>query len=309
MDDKLNATYLTIGGYVEVNKYRFLYFFVTLALYTLIILSNSIILYLIWRHRSLHEPMYIFIAALSVNSLLFSTAIYPKFLFDFLCERQTISYQACLFQHFLFYTLGGADFLLLAAMAYDRYVSICNPLLYPMIMTKRTVTILLFLAWFLSGSQVAVSVVISSNQKLCHFTLRGIFCNNSVFKLTCQTSRVNSIYGIVVLINILVLPVLFILFTYTKILLITYRSSKDIRRKAAETCLPHVLVLISFSLLCVYNIIAARVDLNFPKVVHLIMSLQVVLYNPLLNPIIYGVKMKEINKHLRKLLGLVKESH
>ncbi|CAN9498455.1 unnamed protein product [Ophioblennius macclurei] len=302
MDDDLNTTYLTIGGYVEVGKYRYVYFFVILAFYLLIILSNSAIVYVIWRHQNLHEPMYVFIAALSVNSLLFSTAVYPKFLVDFLSDRRTISYQACLFQFFLFYTLGGADFLLLATMAYDRYVSICKPLLYPSIMTKRTVTILLFLAWFLSGSQVAVSVVISGNQKLCHFTMKGIFCNNSVFRLHCKSSRVNTIYGLVVLINILVLPVLFIFFTYAKILLITFGSSRDLKKKAAETCLPHVLVLVSFSLLCVYNILAARVDLHFPKVVHLIMSLQVVLYNPLLNPIIYGVKMKEINKHLRKLV-------
>ncbi|XP_069011399.1 olfactory receptor 51E1-like [Embiotoca jacksoni] len=308
MNDELNVTYITLGGYVEVDKYRYLYFLIMCALYVLIIFSNSIIVYLIWAHQNLHEPMYIFIAALSVNSILFSTNIYPKLLVDFLSEKQIISYQACLFQYFMFYTLGGSDFLLLVAMAFDRYVSICKPLQYPTIMRKTTVNTLLLLAWFLPAVQIAVPTGLSADKKLCDFTLKGIFCNNSIFKLHCVMSKAIYVYGLVVLLNLGLLPVLFILFTYTKIIIISYCSGRDVRKKAAETCLPHLLVLICFFCLIIYDISIARIEFDFPKSVRLIMTLQVVLYNPLFNPIIYGLKMKEISKHLKKLFHHVKLS-
>merc|ERR1712035_31842 len=115
------------------------------TVYILIICCNFTIVCLIWIHKNLHEPMYIFIAALLLNSVVFSTALYPKLLIDFLSEQQIISYSACLFQYFIFYSLSGSEFLLLSAMAYDRYVSICKPLQYPTIMRKTTVSVFLVL--------------------------------------------------------------------------------------------------------------------------------------------------------------------
>ena len=301
MDDELNATYITLGGHVEVNKYRYVYFLVIFTVYILIICSNSTIVYLILVHKNLHEPMYIFIAALLLNSVVFSTAIYPKLMIDFLSEKQIISYSACLFQFYLFYAVGGSEFLLLSAMAYDRYVSICKPLQYPTIMRKNTVSIFLFFAWLLPACHVAVPTILSAETKLCNLTLQGIFCNNAIYKLQCVTSRVITIYGVVALLDLAILPMLFIIFTYTKILIITYRSGREVRKKAAETCLPHLSVLISISCLTVYDISIARVQSNFPKTARLIMMLQIVLYHPLFNPLIYGLKMKEISKHLKRL--------
>ncbi|XP_061917921.1 olfactory receptor 11A1-like [Entelurus aequoreus] len=210
MDAEFNGTFITLGGLVDLDQYRYLYFVIFLTLYILILFTNGTIICVICIHRNLHEPMYIFIAALSLNSLLFSTAIYPKLCIDVLSQKQTISHSACLFQYFLFYSFAKSDFLLLSAMAYDRYVSICKPLQYPTIMGKRTVVVLLTLAW-------------------------------------CA----------------------------------------EVRKKALETCLPHLIVLFSFVYL--------------PKIVHLIMTLQIVVYSPLFNPIIYGVKMKEIWKHIKRL--------
>ena len=102
-------------------------------------------------------------------------------------------------------------------------------------------------------------------------------------------------------VNVALLPVLFILFTYTRILIITYQSSREVRRKAAQTCLPHLIVLINFSCLSVYDVIIVGLESDFPKIVHLIMPLQIILYHPLFNPIMYGLKMKEIYKHLKRL--------
>uniref|UniRef100_A0A3Q3SFL9 Olfactory receptor n=1 Tax=Mastacembelus armatus TaxID=205130 RepID=A0A3Q3SFL9_9TELE len=267
-------------------QYRYVYFLLMFTVYILIVCFNSTIVCLIWIHKNLHEPMYIFIAALLLNSVLYSTNIYPKLLIDVLSEKQIISYSACLVQFFTNYSLGSAEFLLLAAMSYDRYVSICKPLQYPTIMTKTNICIFLVLAWFLAAS---VSI---------HF--KGIICNSTVSKLQCVSRELN-IYGLVCFVNFLILPVLFILFTYIRIFIITYRSGREVRRKAAQTCLPHLIVLVNFSCLGSFDVLLVQMETDFPKIVRLIMSLQTILYHPLFNPIIYGLKMKEIYKHLRKL--------
>ncbi|XP_062287915.1 olfactory receptor 11A1-like [Scomber scombrus] len=301
MDDELNVTYITVDGYVEVEKYRYVYFLIMFTVYILIICSNIIIVCLIWVHKNLHEPMYVFIAALLLNSVLYSTAIYPKMLIDFLSEKQIISYSACLFQFYIFYSLGLSDFLLLSAMAYDRYVSICKPLQYPVIMRKNMISIFLVLAWLLPACQMAVLVIQIADTKLCNFNLKGIFCNNAIYSLHCVRSKFVTIYGVVILFNFILLPMLFIIFTYIRILILTYQSCREVRKKAAETCLPHLLVLISITCLSAYDVSIARLESNFPKMARLIMTLQIVLYHPLFNPLIYGLKMKEISKHLKRL--------
>ncbi|XP_026152033.1 olfactory receptor 6N2-like [Mastacembelus armatus] len=301
MDCELNVTCVNIEGYVEVDKYRYVYFVIMFIIYLLIICFNSTIVCLIVIHKNLHEPMYVFIAALLLNSVLFSTNIYPKLLIDVLSEKQIISYSACLFQYFIFYFLGSAEFLLLTAMSYDRYVSICKPLQYPTIMTKNSVSVFLVLAWFLAACHSAVPTILSAETKLCNFFFKGMFCNNAIYGLLCVRTSALSVFGVVALFDLLILPFLFIIFTYTKILIITYRSGREVRRKAAETCLPHLMVLIGYSCLCIYDIAIVRVESNFPKTARLIMTLQIVLYHPLFNPLIYGLKMKEISKHLKRL--------
>ncbi|XP_031150934.1 olfactory receptor 10J4-like [Sander lucioperca] len=303
MDNELNVTYITFDGHVEVQKYRYLYFVIMFTAYILIICSNSTIVGIIVINKSLHEPMYIFIAALLINSVLFSTAIYPKLLIDFLSEKQIISYSACLFQWFMYYTLTCSEFFLLGAMSYDRYVSICKPLQYPTIMRKTTVYIFLILAWILPACQISIGPLLIANEKLCYFVLKGIICNSTIKKLHCVSSAVVDIYGLILFVGSVPLPVLFILFTYTRILIIIYRSSREVRRKAAQTCLPHLLVLINFSCLTTYDVLLGRLEINVSKTVRLIMSLQMILYHPLFNPIIYGLKMKEIYKHLKRLFS------
>ncbi|XP_030613292.1 olfactory receptor 6N2-like [Archocentrus centrarchus] len=307
MDVELNVTLLTLGGFVELHRYRYLYFVVIFTLYILILCCNSTIVCIIWTHTNLHEPMYIFIAALLINSVLYSTTIYPKLLSDVLSEKQVISYPLCVFQAFLYYTLDGSEILLLAAMAYDRYVSICKPLQYPVIMNKITVHVYLVLAWLIPAFETAVLAVLYSNVKLCRFTLTGIFCNNSFYKLQCVPSVAISIYGVVLLINIALLPLLFILFSYIRILRISYQSCREVRKKAAKTCLPHLLVLINFSCFIVFDVIIVRLESDLSTSLCLILTFQSILFHPLLNPIIYGLKMSEISKHLKILMCLVKK--
>ncbi|XP_032424673.1 olfactory receptor 11A1-like [Xiphophorus hellerii] len=306
MDGEVNETYITLKGHVELDRFRYLYFAVMLAAYACIVVCNLTIVYVIWTHENLHEPMYVFIAALLLNSVVFSTNIYPKLLSDFLSEKQIISYSACYLQFFLFYSLSGSEFSLLAAMAYDRYVSICKPLQYPTIMGRNTVSIFLSLAWLVPASVTGVQVILSSNIKLCRLNLDGVLCNNSIYHMYCVSSKVHIVFGALSVAFIVFFSLLFIVFTYSRILIISYRSSKEVRKKAAQTCSPHLLVLISFSCLCAFDVIIARLGSNLTKLIRLIMTLQVILYHPLFNPIIYGLKMKEISKHLRRLFSQAK---
>ncbi|XP_061917925.1 olfactory receptor 10AG1-like [Entelurus aequoreus] len=306
MDAEFNGTFITLGGFVDVDKYGYIYFVILLTLYIIILCSNCTIICLIWIHRNLHEPMYIFIAALSINSVLFSTVIYPKLCIDVLSQKQTISYSACMFQYCIYNSLGPSDVLLLSAMAYDRYVSICKPLQYPTIMGKRTVIVLLILAWFLPASQLAVGVLIMFKQKMCTFTTGGFWCNNSVHRLYCVKSTFLTVYVLIFIIGIVVIPVMFILFTYIKIFQITYQSSVEVRKKAIETCLPHLMVLICSSSLGAFDAMTDRMESNLPKSILLVITFQIIVFTPLFNPIIYGVKMKDISKHIKTLFCQVK---
>ncbi|XP_013879277.1 olfactory receptor 6M1-like [Austrofundulus limnaeus] len=301
MDNVGNVSYITMSGYVELSKYKYLFFTVMFLLYILIICSNSVIVYLIWSNKGLHEPMYIFIAALLFNCVLYSTNIYPKLLIDFLFEKQIISYSSCIFQFFMFYTLGITEFLLLAVMAFDRYVSLCNPLRYQTIMTKTTVSICLVMAWLFPVCHIAFETIFTAEAKLCSLNLNGIICNNAIFTLHCVKSKPLTVLGLLSLIDLVILPVLFTIFTYTKIFIISYQQCKTFRKKAAETCVPHLLVLASCSYLAAYDVIIARVESHFPKTARFIMTLQIFLYHPIINPFIYGIKMKEISKHLKTL--------
>nr|XP_020444507.1 olfactory receptor 10AG1-like [Monopterus albus] len=301
MDNNLNETYITLDGYVEVHKNRYLYFMIMFTAYSLILCINSTVVSLIVIHKNLHEPMYIFIAALLLNSVLLSTSLYPKLLIDVLSEKQIISYSACLFQWHGYFYLTFSEISLLAVMAYDRYVSICKPLQYPTIMRKSKICFFLVLAWLLPACVISLPVSLSANAKLCKFTYKGIICGTGILKLHCVTSRVIYIYGFVVLVIFNTLPVLFILFTYTRIFIVCYRSSGVVRRKAVQTCLPHLLILINFTCFMGVDVILSRLDIDFPKTVRLITTLQVILYSPLFNPIIFGLKMKKISKHVKRL--------
>ncbi|XP_032365891.1 olfactory receptor 52E2-like [Etheostoma spectabile] len=192
------------------------------------------------------------------------------------------------------------------APCYISDVSICKPLQYHVIMRETTVNILLIFAWVLPTCQFSVGPLLIANKKLCYFVLKGIICNSTINKLHCVSSTVMNIFGLILFVGSVPLPVLFILFTYTRIFIVTYRSSREVRRKAAQTCLPHLLVLINFSCLMSYDVLLARLETDVPKTVRLIMSLQLVIYHPLFNPIMYGLKMKEIYKNLKKLFFKVR---
>ncbi|XP_053092018.1 LOW QUALITY PROTEIN: putative olfactory receptor 13C6 [Pangasianodon hypophthalmus] len=215
MDYSPNFTYLTLEGHVDLEHYRYVYFIFTLTVYIMIICFNTVIISVILKKKCLHEPMYIFIAALLCNALLGSTTLYPKLLIDLLSEKQTVSYKECLFQAFCLYTYGVSEFTLLSTMAYDRYVSICKPLQYATLVKNSTVRKILFLSWFLPSCEVAVGVILAYQLQLFTFKLNRIYCDNySVVKLSCKETSLNNIYGLFIFVIAVFPPVIFIIYSY-----------------------------------------------------------------------------------------------
>ncbi|XP_058234242.1 olfactory receptor 6N2-like [Hemibagrus wyckioides] len=297
-------TYLTLEGHVDLEHYRYVYFMFTLIAYIMIICFNSVIISVIFRNKHLHEPMYIFIAALLCNALFGATALYPKLLIDLLSEKQTVYYKDCLLQAFCLYTYGASEFTLLSAMAYDRYVSICKPLQYATLVKMSTVRKLIFLSWFFPSCELGVGIILASQLQLCKFKLNRIYCDNySVVKLSCKETSLNNIYGLFIFIIAVFPPVIFIIYSYVCILTVCLKNSKDFRRKALRTCLPHLLIFINFSVNMCFEIINNRLESKqIPHIITMILSVEYVLIPPLFNPIIYGLKLQEINNNIKNML-------
>ncbi|XP_036421659.1 olfactory receptor 6N2-like [Colossoma macropomum] len=302
MDYFTNVTYLSLEGHVELEKYRYIYFIITLTVLILIICCNSVVISVIYTNKCLHEPMYIFIAALLCNSLFGTAAFYPKVLSDLLSEIQVISHGACLFQAFCLYTYAASEFALLSAMAYDRYVSICKPLQYATLVKMSTVKKLLFFCWFVPSCEIGISIILTY-RKLCKFKLNRISCSNySIAKLSCGDITAMNTYGLLALPIAVCPPVMFVIYSYIRIIDICLKNSKEFRRKALQTCFPHLFVFTTFSCTACFEVINNRLEGNVPHIFAVIMSAENMVIPPLLNPIIYGLKLQEISKRIKRLI-------
>ncbi|XP_017540133.1 olfactory receptor 52E8-like [Pygocentrus nattereri] len=302
MDYSTNITYLSLEGHVELEKYRYVYFVICLVIFILIICCNSVVISVIYTNEHLHEPMYIFIAALLCNALFGAAAFYPKLLSDFLSETQVISHGACLFQAFCIYTYAAAEFTLLAVMAFDRYVSICKPLQYATLMKMSTVKKLLFFCWFIPSCEIGISIILTYRQ-LCKYKLNRIYCSNySVAKLSCGDLTAVSTYGLSALPIAVCPPVMFVIYSYVRIIDVCLKNSKDFRRKTLQTCFPHIFIFTTFSCTACFEVINSRFEGNVPHLFAMIMSAENMVIPPLLNPIIYGLKMQEIWNRIKRIL-------
>ncbi|XP_036421662.1 olfactory receptor 6N2-like [Colossoma macropomum] len=303
MDNSSEVIYLFMDGHVELHKYRYFYFISTLTVYLLIIFFNAVVIFVIYTNKCLHEPMYIFIAALLFNSLFGTSALYPKLLSDFLSERPVTSYSACLFQAFSIYTYGASEFTLLSAMAYDRYVSICKPLQYATLVKMSTVKKFLFFCWLFPACEIGILIILTYQLQLCKFNLDRIYCNDySIAKLSCGDTSVTNVYG-QFCVTLTVFPALiFIIYSYVRIFEICFKNSKEFRRKALQTCFPHLFIFISFSFNSCFEVINTRLEGNVPHIVSVMVSVENLVIPPLINPIMYGLKLQDIYSKIKKMM-------
>ncbi|XP_066532026.1 olfactory receptor 2F1-like [Hoplias malabaricus] len=307
MDLFTNTSFITLTGHIELEKYRYVYFIVCLFVYLLIVCCNILVLFVIYTDKHLYEQMYVFIAALLLNSLIGATIFYPKLLSDFLSETQVISRDACIFQSFFIYTYAGSEFTLLSAMAYDRYVSICKPLQYSALVKISTCKKLLFFCWIVPSCETGVGLILTYQLKLCRFKINRIYCNNNVIvKLSCDNTSIKTSYGMFAFSVAVFPPVVFIIISYIQILNICLKNSKDFRRKALQTCFPHLFTFTCFTVTSCFEIINSWLEARLPPVFSLLMSIINLIIPPVINPVIYGLKMQEIRKRIKRIFWKTK---
>ncbi|XP_066556112.1 olfactory receptor 2G3-like [Amia ocellicauda] len=302
-------TTFILSAYYEIGDIKYMYFIILLLLYIFTISANLIIIVVIYVERSLHEPMYFFLCILSVNAIFGSTALCPCLLTNILSDSHDISRISCLVQVFCLHIFGQCEFSSLALMGYDRYLSICYPLQYNMIMTPTKVLNLIILSWLYSICPFAIHFILTLQLPLCGRIIEKIACANySIVKLSCIDTSINNIYGLVVLILNTVLPVILILYSYLQILRLCLRSSKESQAKALNTCTPHLVTLINFFISTFFEIVQSRFNMSHvSSEVRIFLSVYFLIITPLINPIIYGIRIGNISVKLRK--WLVHQTH
>ncbi|XP_074534801.1 olfactory receptor 11A1-like [Halichoeres trimaculatus] len=302
----INVTQLShfrLGGFSETRFLKYIYFLVAILIYMLILCANLLLIAVICRNRSLHEPMYMFPCSLFVNELFGSTAFFPLLLDQILSDTHTVSVPLCFLQIFFLYSYVFVEFFNLTVISYDRYVAICYPLQYNSYMTFKRVSVHIATAWLTAFISIACILSLSSTLQLCGNVINNIYCNNySIVKLACSDTRVNNIYGLVHSAIFILFPMILIFYTYMRILRVCFSGSKQTRQKAVSTCTPHLVSLFNFSFGICFEVIQSRFEMSkLPALLPIFLSLYFFVCQPFLNPIIYGTKMSKISDMCKRL--------
>ncbi|TKS80485.1 Olfactory receptor 11A1 Hs6M1-18 [Collichthys lucidus] len=299
------VSYFTLGAYFDTELFKYLLFVIIVIFYILILCANVFLIVVICMHRSLHEPMYIFLCSLFMNELYGSTGLFPFLLIQILSDVHTVSAPFCFLQIFCVYTYGAVEFLNLAVMSYDRYLAICYPLHYNRLMTSTKVAVLIAVTWLFPFLAIIVLVSLSSSLQLCGNIIDKVYCGNyAIVKLACSDTTVNNIYGLIYTVISIIIPFILIFYTYMKILKVCFSGSKQTRQKAVSTCTPHLASLLNFSFGCCFQILQSRFDMSsVPNMLAILLSLYFLTCQPLFTPVLYGLKMSKIRIICKRLLS------
>ncbi|XP_031166339.1 olfactory receptor 2A14-like [Sander lucioperca] len=298
------VSYFTFGAYFDIGLFKYLFFTVIMCFYAVIICANLLLIVVICKNRSLHEPMYLFLCSLFVNELFGSTGLFPFLLVQILSDIHTVSASFCFLQIYCVFAYGFIQFINLSIMSYDRYLAICYPLQYNTRMTSNTVTVLIALSWLFPLIEVAVLISLSSSLQLCGNIINKVYCDNySIVKLACSDTTVNNIYGLIMTCLVVFGPLSLILYTYMRILKVCYSGSKQTRQKALSTCTPHLASLINFFFGSFFEIVQSRFDMSsVPNMLRIFLSLYFLTCQPIFNPLMFGLQMSKIRSLCKSLV-------
>ncbi|XP_029430334.1 olfactory receptor 1020-like [Rhinatrema bivittatum] len=305
MKDKnqTSVTEFILIGFSDLSKLQSLLFFVFLIMYVLTLLGNISIITIIKMDPHLHTPMYYFLSNLSFVDLCYSSTITPKALVNFKVEKKPISLLECATQLYIFGTLATAECLVLSVMAYDRYVAICNPLLYTVVMTKRVclqlaITVyIVSLVYSLIQTGNVFSMTFCGSNVINHF-----YCDiPPLLKLSCSDKIFNEMVlnicaGIVVTLIIIAIVLSYI---YIISAILRIRSSEG-RHKALSTCASHFITVTLFfgTLIFMYVIPSSLYSVNKNRVVSVVYTMVI----PMVNPMIYSLRNNDVKQALKKVL-------
>ncbi|XP_044867841.1 olfactory receptor 52E2-like [Mauremys mutica] len=274
------------------------------TIYAIATLGNFTILFIVKMEPSLHEPMYYFLCMLAITNLVLSTSILPKMLSIFWFNSREIEFSACLIQLYFIHCFSVMESGIFVAMAFDRYVAICDPLRHSTILTNPVVA-MIGLAVMLRGCIIVLPTPFLARQwPYCRTNIiPHTYCDGmAVVKLACADIRINSYYSLSVAILVSGLDVFFITLSYTQILRVIFSlPTKDARLKTFRTCGSHLCVFLAFCIPALFSILTHRFGQNVPLHFHVLMANIYILVPPMLNPIIYGVGTKRIRDRLLRL--------
>ncbi|XP_039353053.1 olfactory receptor 52E4-like [Mauremys reevesii] len=274
------------------------------AMYAIAVLGNFTILFIVKMEPSLHGPMYYFLCMLSVSDLVMSTSTVPKMLSIFWFNCREISFSACLTQMYFIHSLSGMESGILVAMALDRYVAICHPLRHSTILTNSVVAKIGLAVVVRSGILALPYPLLVRRWPYCRTNIISHFyCQHiAVVKLACADIRINSYYGLFDLLSVIGMDGFFIAVSYTQILRAIFRlPTKDARLKTFGTCISHLCAISALYVPDLFSSLMLRFGHNVPLYVLILITGVYHLVPPVLHPIIYGVRTKQIRGRLLQL--------
>uniref|UniRef100_A0A7N5K5D0 Olfactory receptor n=1 Tax=Ailuropoda melanoleuca TaxID=9646 RepID=A0A7N5K5D0_AILME len=281
-----------------------------LAVYVSILLGNGTLLFLIRDDHSLHdlhEPMYYFLAMLASTDLGVTLTTMPTVLGILWLNHREIGHQACFSQAYFIHTLSIVESGVLLAMAYDRFIAICNPLRYTSILTNTKVMKIGMGVLIRAGLSIMPIIIHLHWFPYCQsHVLSHAFClHQDVIKLACADITFNRLYPVVVVFAMVLLDFLAIVFSYILILkTVMGIASGQERAKALNTCVSHICCILVFYVTVVGLTFIHRFGRHAPRVVHITMSYIYFLFPPFINPVIYSIKTKQIQSGIIRLFSL-----
>ncbi|XP_059587300.1 olfactory receptor 6B9-like [Alligator mississippiensis] len=295
------ATYFIILGFPSLQKLQLLFFFVVLTIYLLTLAGHILIIVLVHVDSHLHTPMYFYLSNFSFLEIWYTSNIIPKMLKVFLGNDKSITYTGCITQLYFFISLATAECFILAIMACDRYLAICHPLQYSTLMNNRVCLQLSLCSWvgaFLINIPPLISLCMMpfcEPNEINHF-----FCDVSpLLKLSCVDPYETETVDFVVATSVLVSSIVPVVVSYALIIVtILKMPSATGRQKAFSTCGSHLVVVSVFfgTLIFMYARPASLDSVDFNKV----LSIFYTVVTPMLNPVIYCLRNKEVKEALRR---------
>nr|XP_010301701.1 PREDICTED: olfactory receptor 1102-like [Balearica regulorum gibbericeps] len=296
------VTELTLVGLTDNPRLQVPLFVLFLLIYFITLAGNLGMVVLIRSSSQLRSPMYFFLSNLSLLDACYSSVVAPRTLMNFLMEKKTISLAGCATQLFFFIGFGTTECFLLATMAYDRYMAICNPLLYPAVMSHTVCILLVAGSYVLGLLHSLVHTGFTFSQPLCQLKVDHFYCEIiPLLALSCSDTHVNRclIFGLGGLVEMV--TVLAVLVSYAFILTaISKISSGESRHKAFSTCTSHLAGVTIFhgSILALNFRPTSSGTLSTDKIFAVFYSLVV----PMLNPLIYSLRNREVKNALREFV-------
>uniref|UniRef100_A0A8C5G9W8 Olfactory receptor n=1 Tax=Gouania willdenowi TaxID=441366 RepID=A0A8C5G9W8_GOUWI len=275
------------------------------------IFCNMLIIAVIAFSKDLQKPMFLLLVNLPIGDIIALIAFFPQFLISIVTQNRLITYNACLTQAFFLHYYAGANIYTLSAMAYDRYIAICAPLRYNAIMTPQKVIHFIFWIWFYCSAVTFAVFMLLARFKICRNNIVDLYCNNpSIITLICDNTTVNNYFGLCTLMLSLGGSSLVVIYSYAQILFTCIKTNQaDAWHKAIQTCGTHLVTFLSFQVFIFISLLAHRFQ-NAPVSLRQILGLCIIIFPPILDPIIYGLKVQELRLNIvrlfKKTLGLTK---